>query len=83
MRKTYFHRHHRNFANECHQLSATTAEQMQELTERGYERISLDQLRKHLAWMNGENDAWGSSRPTGRYVVAEIESLTDWVALRS
>jgi hypothetical protein len=83
MRKYYFHRHPRNFANECHQLSATTAEQMAELEALGYQRMTLLELKRHLAWMNGENEAWGSNRPTGNYTVDQIESATAWVAQNS
>ena len=67
MRYTYWHRHPRNFANECSMLKATTIEQMRDLATQGYERLSVAEARRHLAWVNAENDAWGSNRAIGKF----------------
>lgn len=80
MRYTYYHRHPRNFSNECTMLKASTPEQMRDLAERGFERLTVVQARRHLSWINAENDAWGSNRAVGVMRFADIPSVTEFEA---
>lgn len=62
MKTRYYHYHPRNFANECCIVAATTPEERRLAENNGYEYITVTDLRKHIAWINSENDAWGSNR---------------------
>ncbi len=77
MRKTYWHKHPRNFANECEMVYATTQEQMGALEKKGFERLSVTQVRRHIRWLNAENAAWGSGRAIGDYRFDDIESCAE------
>lgn len=77
MRRAYYHRHEQ-WANICEMVSATTPAQRLALDDRGYERLSREQLRRHVHWLNDENDAWGSGRATGRYSPDDIKSFGSW-----
>ena len=78
MRYTYYHRHPRQFANECSMLKASTAAQGADLRDQGYERLTVAQARRHLAWINAENDAWGSNRAIGIMRFADIPTVTEF-----
>ena len=78
MRYAYFHRHPRNFANECSMLKASTKEQIEDLEAQGYERLSVAEAKRHLAWINAENSAWGSNRAVGVMRFTDVMSVTDF-----
>lgn len=70
VRNAYFHIHPRNFANECSIVRCETPEEIESAEAEGYERLTRDELRRHIAWVNGENDACG--RPFGRIRLLDI-----------
>lgn len=80
MRYTYWHRHPRQFANECCLLKACTRGQIEDLITQGFERLSLRQTRRHLAHVNAENTAWGSNRAIGLMRFDEIATYTEYQA---
>ena len=72
MKKTYWHRHPREFANECNMVTATTKEQREDLDAMGYERLTRREALAEIKFVNAENDAWGSNRAFGVMRLAEI-----------
>ena len=81
---TYWHQHPRGFANECSIMRAETAADAEELESLGYERLTVERLRKHVRWLNDENDAWGSNRAFGRISITDVMTAPDYsVANRS
>ncbi len=72
--KTYWHLHPRNFANECTILRASTRGDEARLADLGFERLTRQQARRHIRWINGENDAWGRNRAIGGM---DFRALTD------
>ena len=73
VRKTYWHNHPRNFANECDMVTATTKEQREDLDSMGYERLSRKEALAEIRYVNAENDAWGSNRAFGVMRLAQVE----------
>mgnify|MGYP001582108301 FL=1 len=73
--KTYYHLHPRNFANECCGAYAETRDERDDLVHLGDERLTNQEMRRHLRWVNGENDAWGSNRAFGAMALATIERV--------
>lgn len=74
MARKYYAKSPRGFANEVHFIHAGTPEECQELEDAGFERITREQLRKQVSFVNYENDCWGSNRAFGRIPFA---ALTD------
>ena len=66
MASTYWHRHPRGFANECSIVRCETPEEKKYSAAFGYARINRKDLRSHVAWINAENESWGSSRAFGK-----------------
>ena len=66
MRTRYWHRHPRGFANECEAVATHTKAKELELYRAGYRNITRRELEQHIAWINHENDAWGSNRAFGK-----------------
>lgn len=75
IRKTYWHKHPRNFANECDAYTANTRDQREHLEDLGYEQLSREDMRRHLRWVNAENAAWGSNRASGDMALARIDEV--------
>ena len=73
VRKTYWHNHPRNFANECDMVTATTKEQREDLDSMGYERLSHKQALMEIRYVNRENDAWGSNRAFGAMSIHRLD----------
>jgi len=69
------HKHPRNFANECDMIRCETEADAEAAEEDDYERLTNTEARKHISWLNGENDAWGSNRAFGGLSLQAI--LTD------
>lgn len=61
----YYHRHPRDFANECMYFRCADEREEREAEEAGYERIGLRELREHLRWINSENYSMGQRRARG------------------
>ena len=76
---TYYHKHPRNLANECSYARAETGKEAMKLERMDYERIPLADLKRHLAWINNENDARPeyASLALRRLSVADIARATD------
>jgi hypothetical protein len=78
---TYWHKHAGNFANLCDIVrlddADNSARTRSELEELGYERITRRATRAHVAWVNAENDAWGSGRAMDRIDLAAIVAPHD------
>lgn len=70
----YYHKHPRNFANECDIVRTVTPAEHAKAEEQGYQRLNREEARRHIAWMNAENDAWGSGRAIGPY---NFRAMTD------
>ncbi len=51
-RKTYWHKHPRNFSNECSAVVASTAAEREDCRTRGYAQLSRAEMRRHLTWVN-------------------------------
>lgn len=69
---TYHHLHPRNFANECSIVRCESDAERESAEAEGYERISRRNLAHHIAWLNGENDSWGSGRAFGRIRLLDV-----------
>lgn len=63
---TYWYKHPRNFSNILDVLRLDDADNHEHvrdiLGDLGYSRITRRDLRALVAWVNAENDAWGSNR---------------------
>lgn len=75
---TYWHKHPR-FANECYLFRCEREEDEQALRNLGYERLTVAELRRHVQWVNGENESWGSNRAFGRIKVEEVRTSPDYL----
>ncbi len=67
MRKTYWIKYPRNFANEYHLISATTEAQRNALKAHGYERIPLKRVRELCSlerWRRKYDPAFAYNAPT-------------------
>ena len=75
IRWTYYHHHPRNFANECNlvRVRAGDKDSADEAEAEGYERLTRDEALKHIKWINGENDSWGSNRAVGVMRLIDVE----------
>ncbi len=74
---TYWHKHPRGFANECIALRAETNQDAEFLRECGFTRLTREELRRHVRWINAENDAWGSNNAFGRGSFRSIVSASE------
>ena len=77
MKRYIYHDHPRDFANECSLVAATTEAEREALKDAGYEYLTQAEARRHLRWMNGENDSWGSNRAFGTYRLDDIYGYAD------
>lgn len=64
---TYWHKHSRGFANDCALYRADTTDQATRLDALGFTRLTREEARRHIRWLNAENAAWGSNRAVGDY----------------
>jgi hypothetical protein len=71
---TYWHKHPRDFANECFIFRAATADEAAQLESLGFERLTRKEAQRHCAWLNAEQWAWGSNSNGMAYSAA---ALTD------
>lgn len=73
----YVHDHPRNFANECDQFRCDTREELEKAEASGYERLTREEMIRHIRWINLENDSMGSGRPFGRIDFREIPAWAE------
>ncbi len=77
---SYWHKHPRGFANECAFVRAANQTEADALEDLEYDRITRKELEEHIAWMNEENEAWGSGRAIGAYRLSDAQPAADLLA---
>lgn len=83
IRRQYWHIHPRGFANECYTYYAEQDHVSRALAHAGYERLTRRELVRHLAYVNAENDAWGSNRAFGPMRLSDVSNgeVNPWSGL--
>jgi hypothetical protein len=69
---TYWHRHPRDFANECEMVKTSHLEEQEDLRSAGFHRRTRASMIEHLRWINRENESRGSNRAFGVMRISEV-----------
>ena len=78
MKSKIYHNHPRNFANECVMVLATTPAEVAYAEDRDYEYLTRAEARKHIRFVNAENDSWGSNRAFGKMGINDILTVAQY-----
>ena len=76
---TFWHRHPRDFANECDLVRATSQADRENLDAMGYNPLTKRAALAHIKWIKGENDAWGSNRAFGAMNLIAVPTLAEFL----